>query len=206
MLIPLENLVRDHGVKPGPVLHVGAHVGEEAAAYNRMEFMPVWWIEANEDVLPELRRNTRPYPHQHIVHALVSDEPRPLTFHIASNGASSSYMALGTHAWEHPDVTYVGDKKMEATTVDDLLRHGTIEQASYLSMDVQGAELDVLRGAEHFLRGVESVYAEVNTDEVYEGCPLFEEVSDWLAERGFERKATAMTPHNWGDALYMRTR
>lgn len=204
MLIPLENLVRDHGVKPCAVLHIGAHVGEEAEAYNRMGFMPVWWVEANEDVMPELRRNTRPFPHQHLIHALVTDEPKELTFHIASNGASSSYMELGTHAWEHPDVTYVGEKKMEATTVDVLWMTGQIMQARYLSMDVQGAELDVLRGAESFLRGIDYVYAEVNTDEVYVECPLFEEVTEWLDERGFERRAVSMTKHNWGDALYVR--
>lgn len=204
MLIPLENLVRNYQVKPGPVLHVGAHVGEEAEAYNRNGFMPVWWIEANEDVLPQLRRATRPFPHQHLIHALVTDEPKRLTFHVASNGASSSYMPLGTHAWEHPDVTYVGEHEMDATTVDLLWADGQIQQARFMSMDVQGAELDVLRGSEGFLRAVEYVYAEVNTDEVYEGCPLFEEVTDWLGERGFERRATEMTPHHWGDALYVR--
>ena len=204
MLIPLETLVRENGVKPGPTLHVGAHTGEEAAEYARLGFVPVFWLEANEDLLPVLHQNLDVYPGQRIICALVTDEPKELMFHIASNGASSSYMQLGTHAWEHPDVTYVGERKMLATTVDILFDEGTITQASYVSMDVQGAELDVLKGAERYIKEVEAIYAEVNADELYEGCALFDEVTSWLAERGFQRRVTRMTPAHWGDCLYTR--
>lgn len=204
MLIPVERLVREYGVEAAPVLHVGAHVGEEAAQYARWGFKPVWWIEANEDVLPQLRRNLWAYEDQHVVSALVADRVRDVQFHLASNGQSSSYMELGTHAVEHPDVTYVDERPLTTTTVDALLKQGAISRAGYLSMDVQGCELDVLRGAEDFLGTVQTVYAEVNAEEVYVGCPLFNEVSGWLEERGFRMVGSQMTKHGWGDAVYRR--
>jgi FkbM family methyltransferase len=204
VLIPLATLVKENGVKPGPTLHVGAHIGEEAEAYDFFGFVPVWWIEANADLLPRLRLNLSMYPGQFIINALVSDSPKELTFHLASNGASSSYMELGTHATEHPDVTYVGARQMLATTVDLLHEEGSIGQASYMSMDVQGTELDVLRGAERYIEKVDAIYAEVNTNEVYKGCASFDEVTEWLRERGFTRRVVSMTDHFWGDCLYTR--
>lgn len=203
MLIPLATVVAA-GVTPGPVVHVGAHLGEEAPIYARHGFTPVFWIEANHEKLVELRRNVQPYG-GFVVGALLSDEPKTLTFHLASNGQSSSYYELGTHAIEHPDVTYVGERILEATTLDELLALGRVESATMLAMDVQGAELDVLRGAEAFLgAGVRACYLEVNTDDVYHGCAQEPEVTAWLAARGFQKRLSKITQHGWGDQLYVR--
>ncbi len=201
--MPMADLIQ-MGIQPGPTLHVGAHVGEEAQAYAAFGFAPVWWIEANEDVIPQLEKNLAQFKDQHVVCALVSDSEREVTFHIASNGQSSSYMELGTHATEHPDVTYVDQRALLTTTVDSLWKSGDIEQASYLSMDVQGTELDVLLGAERFLAGVDTIYAEVNTADVYRGCAQEPEVTAFLAARGFRKVREKLTVHSWGDALYSR--
>lgn len=192
------------GVKPGPVVHVGAHLGEEARFYARFGFSPVWWIEGNADVLPQLRKNVEPLGGV-VVGALVSDQSKTLTFHLASNGQSSSYYELGTHAREHPDVTYVGTRTLEATTLDDLVSAGRIGAlVTLLCMDVQGAELDVLRGSERLLEGVQACYLEVNTDDVYQGCAQEPEVTAWLGARGFTKRIEKITAHSWGDCLYTR--
>lgn len=202
MLISLAECVK-RGVDPGPTVHVGAHLGEEARAYAEQGFSPVFWIEANHEKLEQLVRNVRPYAGV-VVGALVSDRPKTLTFHLASNGQSSSYYELGTHAIQHPDVTYVGERTLEATTLDALLEAGRIPWARFLSMDVQGAELDVLRGGSIFLSGIKACYLEVNTDDVYKGCAQEPEVTAWLEERGFRKVLEKMTPHSWGDCLYIR--
>lgn len=202
MLIPLDECVR-HGVQPGPVVHVGAHVGEEAATYARLGFRPVWWVEANQEKLAELRLNVDRYGGR-VIGALLSDEAKPLTFHLASNGQSSSYYELGSHAVSHPDVVYVGARLLMATTLDALLDAGRIERASLLTMDIQGAELDVLQGGELFLEGVQACYLEVNTGDVYRGCAQEPEVSAWLGERGFVKRLERITSHAWGDAVFVR--
>lgn len=204
MLIPLATVVAA-GVQPGPVVHVGAHLGEEAPIYAYHGFEPVYWIEANHEKLPELRRNVERFG-GYVIGALVSDAVKTLTFHVASNGQSSSYYELGTHATSHPDVTYVGERTLEATTLDELAAASRIPQgAALLAMDVQGAELDVLRGAEVlFLSGVQACYLEVNTDDVYKGCAQEPEVTTWLWMHGFHKRMEHITPHRWGDALYTR--
>lgn len=205
LLIPLHELMREFGVQPGPVLHVGAHIGEEAVAYNQLGFTPVWWIEANIDVIPQLMRNIARYRNHHIVSALLSDSEKELTFHLASNGQSSSYLELGTHATQHPEVSYVGERQLKSTTIDLLSSRGAIGQASFVNIDVESTELDVLRGGDRYLEHVQALYVEVSRDEVRIGCARSDEVTAWLDERGFMLRRMMMTPHGWGDALYTRS-
>lgn len=205
MLIPLDRLVKYGKVRPGSVLHVGAHMGEEADDYDRLGFSPVWWVEANQDLWAPLEKRLAPYGEQHVVPAILADkEGKEVTFNIASNGQSSSILPLGTHAWEHPEVTYIGHESRRATTVDALLRDGKISQAEFMNLDVQGAELDVLRGAQKYLKGVRTVYTEVNEEELYVGCALFEDITKFLSREGFELYSYHMTSHHWGDAVYLR--
>jgi hypothetical protein len=44
----------------------------------------------------------------------------------------------------------------------------------------------------------------VNERELYRGCALLPEVDAFLGARGFQRVATKMTPHGWGDSFFKR--
>ena len=75
--------------------------------------------------------------------------------------------------------------EMEMTTLDALTRGTPFAGADFLKLDVQGYELEVLKGAAHVLASVEAVMMEVNLIAVYEGAPLADEVVAFMAARGF---------------------
>lgn len=202
--MPLDYLMRVRKVQAGPVLHVGAHLAEEAAAYASAGFRPVWWVEANPMLVPALEERVKAYPDQHVIDAVLAERPRPVTLHIANNGQSSSILPLGTHAVEHPEVHYVAQIDLQATTVDALAAEKAIGQARFMNIDVQGAELEVLKGAETYLAGVQYVYTEVNEAELYQGCALMEELRSWLQDHRFDLVEEQLTRHGWGDALFTR--
>jgi hypothetical protein len=82
-----------------------------------------------------------------------------------------------------------------------------LDQYQMVNIDVQGAELKVLKGFGHIFNthpSLSVVYAEVNEEPLYEGCCLVEELDDFLSTFGFRRIATSMTPQKWGDAIYVR--
>jgi len=54
-----------------------------------------------------------------------------------------------------------------------------------IKLDLQGFELEALRGAEALLPGVRAVLCEVSFANLYEGQPLGDEVMDWMQARGF---------------------
>jgi len=60
-----------------------------------------------------------------------------------------------------------------------------IRPNALLKLDVQGYELEVLRGCEELLARFGHVYAECSYVELYAGQALAEEVIEWLRGRGF---------------------
>ena len=60
-----------------------------------------------------------------------------------------------------------------------------IRPPALLKLDVQGYELEALRGCEDMLDQFAYVYAECSFVELYAGQALADEVIAWLRERGF---------------------
>ncbi|HKX35989.1 MAG TPA: FkbM family methyltransferase, partial [Rhizorhapis sp.] len=60
-----------------------------------------------------------------------------------------------------------------------------IQAPALLKIDVQGAELEVLKGCGDMLAAFDHIYVELSFRELYLGQPLASEVICWLAERGF---------------------
>ncbi len=205
MLLDLEALLGTHELTIESVIHVGAHTGQEAETYARLGIGTVTWIEANPDVIPRLREHVEPFGHD-VVCAVLSDRRgEAIEFQVTNNEQSSSLLAFGTHRYEHPEVKVTGSLSLITTTLDDLHDEGRVPRARLLLLDVQGAELLVLKGAQRLLEQVECVYAEVNERPLYDGAVLLPELDAFLRERGFERVETELTIHGWGEAFYLRT-
>lgn len=188
------------------VLHVGAHTGEEADSYDKLGFAPVFWVEADPAVVPALYTHVGHRSGHEVINAIVADSVRSVTLNVANNEQSSSILPLGTHAQEHPEVTYVSTITNRSTTVDEMLLDSLIDQVNFVNLDVQGAELLVLQGAQQYLHGVDFIYVEVNDKPLYEGCALLPEMDIFLAGFSFQRRETLITRHGWGDAFYVKGR
>jgi len=71
-------------------------------------------------------------------------------------------------------------------------------------MDVQGYEMKVLKGAIKTLESIKYVYCEINTVEMYEGCPLVEELDEFLGQYNLTRICTGLHGSGtWGDGFYI---
>jgi hypothetical protein len=79
------------------------------------------------------------------------------------------------------------------------------DDISFVNLDIQGAELDALKGLGLMIHKVKWIYSEVNREEVYEGCAKIEELDDYLAKFSFKRIATRWAyGTGWGDALWIK--
>ena len=181
------------GVLPSRVLHVGAHEAEEADLYARWG-AEVLWVEANPTLANRLKQRGL-----NVVCGAAWSSAGPLTLHVASNGHSSSVYPMGLHTIRHPDVHTVGTLQTEGFRLDSLPF-----LPDMLNLDIQGAELEALKGAVGLLGGVRWVYTEVSSEELYVGQSLVPELDRWLGERKFVQVAAEWTDRGWGDALYVR--
>jgi Methyltransferase FkbM domain len=78
-----------------------------------------------------------------------------------------------------------GTTTVNTTTLDSWAQSAHAGPIDVLKVDVQGAELDVLRGAETSLASVRMLELEVEFQPLYERQPLFGDVDHFLRERGF---------------------
>jgi len=113
----------------------------------------------------------------------------------------------------------VAREKVNTTRLDDVPE---IESVDFLKLDIQGGELDALRGGQRLLRRAVVVQTEVEFVPLYEDQPLFAEVDQELRRQGFvfhqfgglsgamfkpfAAQPAAGTPTQvlWTDAVYVR--
>lgn len=93
--------------------------------------------------------------------------------------------------------------------LDGLLGGRTLERPVLIKLDVQGFELEVLKGAQTVLEKVDAILIEQAFDCFYENQPLFSESNHFLEEAGWR----LARPIDWrreggkiveGDCLYIR--
>jgi FkbM family methyltransferase len=166
------------------IVHVGANAGQEMWLYNAYE-LGVLWIEPIPWVFAELEKNIKAYPKQRACQALVVDvSNKTFTFNIASNGGqSSSIFDLGEHKDLWPEVVYTDRIDVISRTLDDILVNDPIKYDG-LVMDVQGAELLVLKGAADLLAQFQFIKAEAADFELYKGAATTNELVRFLS--GFD--------------------
>jgi FkbM family methyltransferase len=113
----------------------------------------------------------------------------PATLHLTVEPACSSlYPPLAELADERPELAVIrpdGVTPVVLTTLDRWLDDGPVDNVHVLKLDVQGAELDVLEGAERALRTVRLLEVEVELNPIYDGQPLFGDVDRFLRALGF---------------------
>jgi hypothetical protein len=72
------------------------------------------------------------------------------------------------------------------TTLDAITEGSAFARPDFIKLDVQGYEIEVLRGGVRALESAEVVLMEVNLLGLYEGVPLFHESADYMGKQGFQ--------------------
>lgn len=206
MLKHLSELVREYKMEISGVLHLGAHIGEEAAAYNAAGIHNVLWVEANPKLMGKLHTEVSRF-NQRYVNACVDDvSGQESVLHVTNNIMSSSVLPFGTHADRAPKVVYTHDVPVTTVTVDDLCNQENFHTFNFLNSDLQGLELRAFTGAVQELTHVDWIFTEINFDELYIGCARAWQLDEFLWGEGFYRAETWMAHGDvgWGDTLYVR--
>jgi FkbM family methyltransferase len=205
MLIDFRTLFPKYKINPTGVLHIGGNVGEEFPVYMELGIHKQIWIEPNPEIFEKLVENISTNSQAVALNWCAGDENKSIILHESNNaGQSSSILELGTHKQAHPEVHYIKDIQSTMFRVDDLLAD-KLQGIDFLNIDVQGAELLVLKGIGEMLNQFKWIYLEVNKAPLYVGCALIEEIDDYLEKYNFIRIETKWAGNtNWGDALYVR--
>ena len=203
MNLPID--VREHITVPiRGIVQAGGHVGSEVPALLALSDRVVIF-EPQSKVFATLCTAIAGTPASAVNLALGSHDDASVLMYVDRwEQQSSSLLAPKLHHLQYPMIEFGDHERVGMTTLDHYFAQ-EFGQYNFLIMDVQGYELEVLRGGERFLQDVDYILCEINLIEVYEGCPLLEDIDEYLGARGFVRAAVNMQGGVWGDALYLRT-
>ncbi|MHC4627197.1 MAG: FkbM family methyltransferase [Planctomycetota bacterium] len=171
------------------VLDVGARGGFEpfwAELYDdQVEFIGLEPDRQEcESLNLRLAENMKIYPV-----ALHKDKKARSFYRTAFADSSSFYQpndAVVNRFLDHISLKVIDAEEMETQDMDSFAAEHEIERIDFVKLDVEGAELDVLEGAENLLAGtILGLRLEVLFTKMRNGQPLFSEIEMFLRERGF---------------------
>jgi len=212
MIFDLNSVEKHTGIKITGAIHVGAFLAEELTQYrslglvNTILFEPqkkLFDIVNSKCIFKERAFNVALGSEEDVVGMFISDREGGVS---NGAGASSSILAPKKHLTEHPEVTFPSKESINVKRFDKFIQENEIDISNHnlLNVDVQGYELEVLKGMGEELNKIQIIIAEVNRDEMYEGCPMIEDIDEYLEGFGFQRIAVQWQSESWGDALYLK--
>lgn len=207
MLISFNNIVKKYNMQIKGVLHIGAHHGEEVKDYIDHGIKELVFFEPLSNSLKVLEENLSYHADKaNIVvfpYALGNEEKEVEMYVSSHEGMCSSVLKPKIVLQQYPAITFDEKEVVKMIRLDDA--EVEFEKFNFMNIDVQGYELEVLKGAEKTLNTIDYVYTEINRVEVYENAPHVDELDAFLSTYNFSRVATDWSGDTWGDALYIKT-
>jgi FkbM family methyltransferase len=169
------------------ILDVGASVGQ-FASIARAAF-PEAGIVAFEplpDCFSRLQRRFRGDARFRALQVALGPASEERELLRSAYAPSSSLLPMeARHREAFPSTARTERLRVKVRRLDDALLDLVLAEPFLLKLDVQGFELEVLRGAPRTLERSSVVLLEVSLQKLYAGEALFAEVHAFLADRGF---------------------
>jgi len=202
MLLDLIQLHEKYSLNIRGTIHVGAHFGQELEIYEKLNVRDNIFFEPVSTTYNILNANIG--NKAIVVNKAVGNENRKITMNIetANAGQSSSILTPKLHLVQRPDIVFHGIEEVDMIRLDDFLTDAG--RYNFLNIDVQGYELEVLKGASNILNGIDYIMTEINRDEVYENCAMIDDIIEFLKPYGFELVETNWAGGTWGDGLFIK--
>lgn len=167
--------------KGASFVDIGANIGGYAAMGMDLGLATVA-VEANPDLSANLQSNASIFGEVHAV--ALSDKAGSMPFHISKTNPGGSSLVESNQGWEHSG--YSHSINVEVSTFDLLL--GDRERFDIVKIDVEGAELSVVRGMQKSLAAgkVKAIWCEVRGPDSDRNPGSCAAVSEFLSTFGFK--------------------
>jgi FkbM family methyltransferase len=188
-------------IQPKGVIHVGMWDFCEMFCYAKLVGDKVIGVEANPTTYQYMAKPVADKWQVKSFNECVSDvDDKDTTFYFLGEGSS---LYQGQPQWNRNSGIEVKTK-----TLSTLIEENDIDmnQYDFLNIDVEGSELDVLKGFEKYLSYINVIDMETSLDDRHITGDDHQTIVSWLSERGFEIREMSSSYQNegWGDSVFVR--
>lgn len=199
-----DELIKKFNFNPTAACYIGANEGQEIPdMLKNFPNLLIYCFEPQKIPFKLLEKNFGKESNIFLYNFALGKENKNLTMYTNNNNKnmSSSILEPKEHLDIHPHVTFEGTEEITVKKFCDL----NIKNIDYLNIDVQGYELEVLKGFDN-LDEIKYIKTEVNRKELYKDCVLVKDLDKFLKKYNFLRVKTVWWGKTvpWGDALYLK--
>jgi len=174
-----QNYIKNLDIEPKVIYDIGACVLHWTRhAEKRWPNSAYILFDAEQGVVPVLSKTK----HQYYIGLLTDKDNKMIKFyHNIDNPGGNSYYKEVTGAFteQHAEIK-IGNK------LDTIVKQKGYPLPDLIKLDVQGAELDILKGAEECIKNCTDIILEAQHKKYNEGAPMVPEVINYMTSIGFE--------------------
>ena len=200
---------RDRGLRITSALDGGAANGGWTRQFKQIyPEAPVLAVDPRDDVQADLQQLSRELAGVTVAQTLLGADVGEVEFH---ESLDQSSMLPASDSPDGAGANSARARKAPITTIDALVRSLSFPWPQLIKLDLQGAEMIALRGADEALRHADALLLELSFIRLQKGAPLAAEMIAFLQERSFRLYDIAGLWHRpldgalaQGDFLFLR--
>jgi FkbM family methyltransferase len=202
MILDFKELHKKYKMNVTGIIHIGANTGEEYELYkNYSEIKNIVFFEPDKDVFKILQATVKDDKKVKCINMALGPIEAKMLLYKANNTQSSSLLKPALHLSQYRQILFTSTETVSVTTLD---KYCFDNSYNLMNIDVQGYELEVLRGAKKTLNNIQYIITEVNNVELYENGCIINQLDDFLSSYNFKRVETDWAGGTWGDAFYIK--
>jgi len=201
VLLNLNEIHSRYNLKVDGVIHIGAHYAEEHNTYKSLNIDNIVYFEPVSKTFKVLSERIIDAK---LFNFALGNENKQVEMFIEAADAYGCSSILEPSS-NYKDIEFSGKEIVEMRRLDDFNFTGY----NFLNIDVQGYELEVLKGAEKTLHNIDYIMSEIHIETPlkpldYIGAPKLNELITFLAPYGFRLAAVNLDGISWGDGFFIK--
>ena len=168
------------------IYDVGANVGTWSLLAKAI--MPQAVLHAFEPLsihFDEFYARTANIPDINLHKLALGAEASILNMQVASFSDASSLLEIAKITYDTFGIVKSREEAVQVVRLDDYIAQNKMSMPDLIKLDIQGYELEALKGAEKCLKSARYLIIEVSFIEFYTAQPLFHDIINFLSQRNF---------------------
>ncbi len=116
----------------------------------------------------------------------IGSKNKNLNFFITERADSSSFLTINKLGSYNNDYLVKEKRNIKIRNLDQILKNKNLKKPALIKIDVQGFELEVLKGAKQILTKVDYILLEVSKNRMYHKQPIEREIVNFLKRKKFK--------------------
>jgi FkbM family methyltransferase len=199
-----KRIVEEKNIKIKGLINLGSHTFNEKWCWLGMGIENFILVEPQKEKFDIIKKESTGL-NAILINAAVSNYNGKAVLYCdeTNQGLSSSLLKPKKHLDIYPWCEFTKTEEVNVIRLDSIKFNRANYNAMYI--DVQGGELEALKGCGDILNDIDVIGTELNVIEMYEDCALVNEIDEYLASFNFKRIHT-VGEEKWGqlDGIYIK--